>query len=108
MAIGICFDASRPSHAERAVQGGADLYVASSLYVLPGEERRMDLHLGARAMDNRIFGSVANYAGATGGGTSCGLSGVWGPDGAVVERAAGAGEKLVVATLDPAALRRYR
>jgi predicted amidohydrolase len=107
VSVGICFDVSRPSHAERAARDGADLYVASSLY-WQGEERRSDLHLGARAMDNRIFTGLANYAGTTGGYVSCGLSGAWGPSGEVLERAAGAGVALLVVELDPAKLLSYR
>lgn len=107
VAVGICFDVSRPGHAERAAAAGADLYVASALY-WRGEERRTDLHLGARAMDNRIFTGLANYAGTTGGHVSCGLSGAWGPSGEVLERAAGADDALLVVELDPAELLRYR
>jgi predicted amidohydrolase len=107
VSIGICFDVSHPSHAEHASRAGADLYVATSLY-WRGEERRMDLHFGARAMDNRVFTAVANYAGTTGGHVSCGLSGAWGPSGEVLARASGAEEELVVVELDPAALVRYR
>jgi predicted amidohydrolase len=107
VAVAICFDASRPSHAERAAQDGADLYVASSLYD-KGEERRMDLQFGARAMDNRIFSAIANYAGEIGGHLSCGVSGVWGPSGEIVERATGADEGLLVVELEPARLARYR
>jgi predicted amidohydrolase len=107
VSIGICFDVSHPSHAEHASRAGADLYVATSLY-WRGEERRMDLHFGARAMDNRIFTAVANYAGTTGGHVSCGLSGGWGPSGEVLARASGADEALVLVDLDPGALARYR
>lgn len=107
VAIGICFDVSRPRHAEYAAAAGADLYLASSLY-WTGEERRVDLHLGARAMDNRIFTALANYAGSTGGHASIGGSGAWGPSGEVVLRAPDAEERLVVVDLEPAELRRYR
>jgi predicted amidohydrolase len=107
VAIGICFDASKPSHAERAARDGADLYVASSFY-WEGEERRLDLHMGARAMDNRVFTGLANHAGMTGGVASCGLSGAWGPSGEVLTRAEGAEEALVVVELDARELRRYR
>jgi 5-aminopentanamidase len=107
VAIGICFDVAHPSHAERATRDGADVYVASSLY-WQGEERRTDLHLGARAMDNRVFSALANYAGATGGYVSCGLSGAWGPSGDVLARAVGTNDELVVVDLDPRELSRYR
>jgi predicted amidohydrolase len=107
VAVGICFDGAHPRHAERAAQMGADLYVSSALY-WEGEVRRCDLHLGARAMDNRMFSALANHAGTTGGYRSCGSSGAWGPRGEVLARAGDAGEELVVVDLDAEALRPFR
>ncbi|MFI5302576.1 MAG: carbon-nitrogen hydrolase family protein, partial [Polyangiales bacterium] len=107
VAVGICFDVAHPRHAEAAALAGADLYVASSLY-WSGEERRVDLHLGARAMDHRMFTALANYAGTTGGFVSCGGSGAWKPNGEPLLRADGAVETTVIVDLDPAELRRYR
>lgn len=107
VAIAVCFDAARPRHAEAAAALGADLYLVSALYVI-GEERRLDLHLGARAMDQRMFAALANHAGTTGGHVSCGASGVWGPTGAALTRATADDEALVVVDLDPAELARFR
>ena len=86
---------------------GADVYVSSSLYAV-GEERRSDLHLGARAMDNRVFTLLANYAGRSGPYESCGLSGAWTPTGEVLARVPDASEALLLVDLDPAALRPFR
>jgi predicted amidohydrolase len=107
VSVGICFDVADPKHAERAARDGADVYIASSLY-WQGEERRSDLHLGARAMDNRIFTALANHAGTTGGYASCGGSGVWSPTGDVVARVAGADEHVIFADLRRDALRAHR
>jgi predicted amidohydrolase len=107
VALGICFDAACPSHAAEAAGRGADLYLVSALY-MRGEERRVDLHLGARAMDHRMFSALANYAGTTGGFESLGGSGVWRPTGEVARRVEGTAPELVVSDLDPGELRRYR
>ncbi len=107
VAVAVCFDAARPRHAENAALAGADLYLVSALYVT-GEEHRADLHLGARAMDHRMFAALANHAGTTGGHVSCGGSGVWSPSGLPLTRAADADETLLVADLDPARLHAYR
>jgi predicted amidohydrolase len=107
VAVGICFDAAHPRHAEAAALAGADLYVVPAVYTV-GEERRVDLHFGARAMDNRIFTALANHAGITGSYTSIGGSGVWGPTGAVVQRLGDAMPALVTVELDPEQLRRFR
>ena len=105
VSVAICFDTAHPAHAERAARAGAHAYVSSSLYQ-PGEERRCDLHHGARAMDNGMFALLANYSDVCKGTRSCGVSGAWNPQGVPVMRAAGAVEALVVADLDPKKLRK--
>jgi predicted amidohydrolase len=107
VAIGICFDAAHPAHAERAAARGADLYAVSALYGI-GEERRVDLHLGARAMDNRVFSVLANYAGKTGPYTSLGGSGAWTPTGNVQARVPHAEAAVLAVELDAAEVTRFR
>ncbi|MDQ4492142.1 carbon-nitrogen hydrolase family protein [Sinomonas sp. ASV486] len=107
VAFAVCFDAAHPSHAEQAAAAGADLYAASAVYVV-GEERRLDLHFGARAMESRFFALLANAGGASTLGESCGLSGIWGPDGHRMVTAAGTGSEVVPAVLFRSALTRYR
>ena len=81
IALAICLDTARPVHAGGAAEAGADIYAVSALYTA-GEDHRLALHLGARAMDNRMFSVLANLGGTTGLGPSAGGSGFWGPDGA--------------------------
>jgi predicted amidohydrolase len=107
VAVAVCFDVAHPAHAVEAAAQRADLYVGSSLYEA-GQERRSDLHFGARAMDHRMFAALANYAGTSGGWVSCGGSGVWSPSGDVVDRVSGSDETLLVVALDRAELERFR
>jgi 5-aminopentanamidase len=107
IALAICYDAAHPDHAGSAAAAGADVYAVSALYT-EAERHRLALHLGARAMDNRMFGLVANLGGSTPLGPSCGMSGFWGPDGLVLRQAAGAGTEVLTATLRRGALERYR
>jgi 5-aminopentanamidase len=107
VALAICADASVPAHSTEAALAGADIYAVSAVYTVE-EERRLALHLGARAMDNRMFGVLANLGGATALGPSCGLSGFWGPDGHQMERAAGTGTEVITAVLQRIALRKFR
>ncbi|OFI36867.1 hydrolase [Arthrobacter sp. SW1] len=107
IALAICFDAAVPAHAQAAADAGADIYAVSAVYV-EGEEHRLGLHLGSRAMDHRMFGILANLGGETGIGSSCGLSGTWGPDGLAVSQTAGNGSAIALATLEPKALLTYR
>ncbi|WP_426986845.1 carbon-nitrogen hydrolase family protein [Pseudarthrobacter sp. Y6] len=107
IALAICFDAAVPAHSTGAAQAGADIYAVSALYTL-AEERRLALHLGARAMDNRMFAILANLGGSTALGPSCGLSGFWGPDGFELKKAAGTGTEVVTAVLQRSALRKFR
>jgi predicted amidohydrolase len=94
VALAACFDAAHPAHAGAAAAEGADVYAFSALYTA-AEERRLDLHLGAWAMDHRMYSVLANL----GGSTSAGKSGFWGPDGVVLRKAAGTGTEVLTATL---------
>lgn len=107
VALAICYEAAHPDHADSAAQAGADIYAVSALYT-DDESHRLGLHLGARAMDNRMFTLVANLGGITDLGTSCGLSGFWGPDGLVIKQAAGLGSEVLTTTLRHGAIERYR
>lgn len=107
IALAICFDAAVPDHSTGAAQAGADIYAVSALYTL-AEERRLALHLGTRAMDNRMFAVLANLGGTTALGPSCGLSGFWGPDGFELKMAAGTGTEVVTTILQRSALRKFR
>jgi 5-aminopentanamidase len=107
IALAICFDAAHPAHSGAAAAAGADVYAVSALYT-EEEGHRLGLHLGARAMDNRMYGVLANLGGRTPLGPSCGLSGFWGPDGLVMQQARSAGTEVVTAVLRWGALNRYR
>jgi predicted amidohydrolase len=107
VALAICSDAAVPAHSTGAALAGADVYAVSAVYTF-AEEQRLALHLGARAMDNRMFGVLANLGGATPLGPSCGLSGFWGPDGLRMKHAAGTGTEVVTTVLQRSALRKFR
>lgn len=98
IALAIGFDAAPSGRALDAAEAGADVYAFSALCTA-GEDSRLDRRLAARAMDNRIFAVLANLAGSTALGPSCGLSGFWGPDGMVIRKAGGTGTEVLTATL---------
>jgi predicted amidohydrolase len=98
IALAVCFDAAHPEHAGAAADEGADVYAVSGLYTA-AEGRRLDLHLGARAMDHRMYSVLANLGGSTPLGPSAGKSGFWGPDGFVIRQAVGTGTEVITATL---------
>jgi predicted amidohydrolase len=106
IALAVCLDAARPVHAGGAAAAGADIYAVPALYAA-GEDHRLALHLGARAMDHRMFSVLANLGGTTAFGPSAGGSGFWGPDGLVIRRAAGTGTEVVTVTLQHGALDHY-
>jgi predicted amidohydrolase len=107
VALALCLDTSVPAHAGDAAAAGADLYCVSALYT-KDEEHRLALHLGARAMDNRMFTALANLGGNSPLGPSCGLSGFWGPDGFPLQQAAGTGTEVVSSILQRGRLEKYR
>lgn len=107
IALAVCFDAAHPAHSGAAAAAGADVYAVSALYTQE-EGHRLGLHLGARAMDNRMYGVLANLGGRTPLGPSCGLSGFWGPDGLSMQKAGGTGTEVVTAVLRRGSLERCR
>ncbi len=107
VALAVCADAAYPTHAGAAAEAKADVYAVSALYSI-GDELRLGLHMGARSMDHRMFGLLANLGGQTPLGASCGLSGAWGPDGAVLTQVAGTGTEVAVVALDRSRLHAYR
>lgn len=107
IALAICFDAAFPAHSTAAAGAGAEVYAVSALY-LRGEEHRAALHLGSRAMDNRMFSILANLGGETGPGPSCGQSGLWGPDGHPLKQSDGTGTDVITAVLERSALQEFR
>lgn len=107
IALAIGFDPAAPAHSTGAAQEGADILAVSALYTL-ADEQRLRLHLGASAMENRMFAVLANLGGSTSLGPSCGLSGFWGPGGLELKNAAGTGTEVVTAILQRSALRKSR
>ncbi|MET3905568.1 carbon-nitrogen hydrolase family protein [Paenarthrobacter sp. 4246] len=107
VAFAVCADAAHPAHAGAAAEAKADVYAVSALYTR-GEELRLGLHLGARSMDHRMFGLLANLGGETLLGPSCGLSGGWGPDGVALVRMAGTGTEVAMVSLNRSRLDAYR
>ena len=106
VALAVCADAAVPTHALLAADTGADVYAVSALYT-SGQERRLDVHMAARAMDHRMHVVLANLGGTGPSWTSCGGSGFWGPDG---ERGPSLGVEpgLLVTHLSKAPIRTLR
>jgi 5-aminopentanamidase len=107
IALALCLDASVPAHAADAAAENADVYCLSALYTQE-DEHRLGLHLGARAMDHRMFTLLANLGGRSTLGESCGLSGFWGPDGYPLKQAAGTRTEIVPCMLQRSRLEKYR
>ncbi len=104
LALSVCYDANFPEHAAAAAAAGATVYLNSGAY-FPGGERRRDLHLAARALDNGIYVVFSGLVGAP--SDFIGGSAIFDPLGRriahVVER-----EGLAVADIDPAVVQEVR
>jgi len=96
VALAVCADFSRPSHAAAAAAQGATLYAAGVLITEGGYGPDTAL-LQGYAGQHGMTVLMANHGGATGGWESAGRSAVWGPDGVLVVATQGPGEKLVIA-----------
>jgi predicted amidohydrolase len=88
LGLAVCRDTGIESHAARTAALGIDVYVAGLVdhadEDVIQEERALRV-----AADHRIWVAFASFAGPTGGGFSdtAGRSGIWSPDGTLVDRA---------------------
>lgn len=100
--LAICYDIEFPEVARAHADSGTDVLFVPTALMTPFEIVSR-IVVPARAYENQMFIGYVNRCDTEGRYTYCGLSCVAGPDGADVVRA-GAGEELLVATVDPAAL----
>ena len=92
----ICYDTAHATHAKRAAQAGAALYLAGVLWSEKGYAAdAADLARAAR--ENKLTCLVANHGAPSGGYQSAGRSALWAPGGALVAAAPGTGNALLVA-----------
>lgn len=104
LALSVCYDANFPEHAAAAAAAGATVYLNSGAY-FPGGDRRRDLHLAARALDNSMYVVYSGLVGAPSG--FIGGSAVFDPLGRRVAAVDGR-EGLAVADIDPAVVEEVR
>lgn len=88
LGLAICKDTGIPAHAADTAALGIDAYVAGLLEsaedaAIPDERARRI------ARDHHVWVAMASFAGSTGGGydEAAGRSGIWAPDGTVVDEA---------------------
>jgi len=100
LGLAICKDTGIPAHAAATAALGIDAYVAGVLEsaedsAIPDERARRV------ATDRHVWVAMASFAGSTGGGydQAAGRSGIWTPDGTVVDQAGPETGALARATL---------
>ncbi len=99
--LAICYDAHFPDLASRAAADGCTALLASSLYGRgTGEDERLAV-FPTLAKENGLHVLLANHVGPSGPYDACGLSTVWGRDGAILAEGSGAEEGLVLARISP-------
>ena len=96
-ALAICADTTHRAHAAAAAEAGASLYLAGVLISKGGYEHDASL-LKQYAADFGIGVLMANHAAPSGGYDVAGGSAVWAAGGALLARADGAGDCLVIAS----------
>lgn len=102
----ICYDVEFPEAARAHALAGTDLLVVPTGLMDP-YGTVSTLLVPARALENQMFVAYVNRTGREGEYTYCGASCLIGPDGSDLARA-GRGEELLLADVDPAALRASR
>ncbi|MFF9866627.1 MULTISPECIES: carbon-nitrogen hydrolase family protein [unclassified Streptomyces] len=108
LGLGICYDSGFPEHARAAALDGCHAYVVGALFGVGNGYHESRMWFPARAFDNTMYSVLANHVGRTGGWNTCGGSGVWGPDGRLVAEAGAEEAEVVLADLDPVALKDVR
>lgn len=98
----ICYDIEFPESVRASVRAGADLVVAPTA-LRQHWAQIAEMMIPVRALENGAFVAYCNFAGVEGDWQYAGLSSICGPDGMVLAKA-GAGEELILAHLDHAAV----
>lgn len=92
----ICADIGQPSHAAKAAQAGATLYLAGVLVSEAGyaaDARALQQY----ARQHKMGTLMANHGGPSGGYVSAGKSAFWAPGGTLVAATPGVGSYLLIA-----------
>jgi 5-aminopentanamidase len=103
----ICYDVEFPEAVRALVLAGAELVAVPTTLMAPCDLVARTL-VPARAAENQVFVAYANRTGAEGDIAYIGQSCIVGPDGADLARAGRDEESLLIADLDPAAIRGAR
>ncbi|MEV6767692.1 carbon-nitrogen hydrolase family protein [Nocardia sp. NPDC051030] len=101
LGLAICADVNLPEHAAETVAAGADVYVASALY-MAGKEARRDGHMVARATENNCWTVLSAYSARVDGEATTGGSGIWRPDGSLAAQSGPESPALAIAALTEA------
>ncbi|MBQ0865544.1 carbon-nitrogen hydrolase family protein [Streptomyces smyrnaeus] len=103
----ICYDVEFPEAVRAHALAGTDVLLVPTALMRPYETVAETLVV-ARAVESQLYVAYANRVDREGEFDFAGLSCLAAPDGTVPVRAAGSGEALLVADIDPAALRASR
>jgi predicted amidohydrolase len=87
LGLAICKDTGIPRHVADTAAPGIDVYLAGTL-MLPQETDEQDARARRNAMAHDVCVAVASFAGPTGEGydRSAGCSGIWAPDGRLLDQ----------------------
>jgi predicted amidohydrolase len=103
--MNICYDASFPEAARALALLGADLIVLPTNWP-PGAECTAASVINARAIENAVYYMAVNRVGTERGFEFIGRSKISDPSGVTIAEAAGLGEEILYAEIDPSKSRR--
>ncbi|RZS39083.1 putative amidohydrolase [Herbihabitans rhizosphaerae] len=98
--LGICRDSAFDDHLLPTVALGIDCYAVGAVFAASSADRR-DTRMHGISVRHNVFVALASFAGPTGGGfaETSGGSGVWSPQGTVVDQAGAEPGEFATATL---------
>lgn len=95
IALAICYELFVPEHAEAALSGSANVYLASAAKTAAGVERAAE-RLSAIARQHGVFALLANCVGPSGDGPCAGGSAAWNRRGECLARLGDVDEGLLL------------
>jgi predicted amidohydrolase len=99
-AIAVCADIGTPAHPQRAVDRGADAYLAS-MFVIPSDYDGEVAKLSSYARQHRLLTALTNFGGPSGGLRSAGRSAIGSEAGELLVRLDANGSGIAVVTETP-------
>ncbi|MEE2981059.1 MAG: carbon-nitrogen hydrolase family protein, partial [Pseudomonadota bacterium] len=108
LVLGICYDSSFPEHGWAAAMAGADAYLVGGAFPLGRSDKRRAIYFPARALENTVYVTFANFVGGHDGLDYGGRSVIYSPDGGKLDEVSDETTAIAMADFHAETLRETR